>query len=391
MTKQCLYCGKNPVPHFLYWYNESLNILFTGVRQKILYNSFSEILVKHSVVYNFERAILKIALWLRIVRTQSNIEKCKIPRALVLWEELVKRGGDMQELLLFGKPIDVYIAKKSGKQLVFSGLPRPAGYFNKWLDIMDDKWVFKKELIKNNIPVPSGRAVTSLSQAKKIFNEIQKPVIVKPRSGSRGRHSTTFINTIEDLEKAFYIAKKLCYWVIVEEQITGPVYRATVVNFSLEGVLLGLPPKVTGNGIDTILKLIEEKNILKSSGVKNIVIDNGVLNFLGRQNLSMDSILEVGREVYLTEKIGVSYGGVSREDYNICHKDNKDLFVNVARLLQDPIVGFDFIIPDITKSYKEQKCGFIEVNSLPFINLHHDPLLGSPRNVAGKIWDLMGW
>jgi hypothetical protein len=31
----------------------------------------------------------------------------------------------------------------------------------------------------------------------------------------------------------------------------------------------------------------------------------------------------------------------------------------------------------------------LEANSLPFINLHHDPLLGTPRNVAGMVWDML--
>jgi D-alanine-D-alanine ligase-like ATP-grasp enzyme len=64
--------------------------------------------------------------------------------------------------------------------------------------------------------------------------------------------------------------------------------------------------------------------------------------------------------------------------------------LKAAKVLGDPIVGFDFIIPDIKISWKNQKCGFIEVNSLPFINLHHDPLLGTPRNAAAFVWDMMG-
>jgi cyanophycin synthetase len=65
------------------------------------------------------------------------------------------------------------------------------------------------------------------------------------------------------------------------------------------------------------------------------------------------------------------------------------MFVRAAKIIGDPIVGFDFIIPDITKSYKQQRCGFIEANSLPFINLHHEPLVGQPRNVAKKVWDMI--
>jgi cyanophycin synthetase len=95
--------------------------------------------------------------------------------------------------------------------------------------------------------------------------------------------------------------------------------------------------------------------------------------------------------INLSEKIGVNYGGSSSEDFDICHPDNRQIFEKAAKVLGDPIVGFDFIIPDITKSWKEQKSGFIEVNSLPFINLHHDPLLGKPRNVAAKVWDMVGF
>ena len=58
--------------------------------------------------------------------------------------------------------------------------------------------------------------------------------------------------------------------------------------------------------------------------------------------------------------------------------------------LKDPLVGVDFIMEDITKSWKEeQHCGIIECNSLPFIDLHHYPLFGKADNVAGALWDLV--
>jgi len=96
-----------------------------------------------------------------------------------------------------------------------------------------------------------------------------------------------------------------------------------------------------------------------------------------------------GEVVYLSEKIGVSYGGSSAEEYAIAHPDNKKLFQDAARIFGDVIVGFDFIIPNITRSWKEQRCGFLEANTVPFINLHHDPHSGTPRNVAAKVWDMI--
>jgi len=446
MKTSCPYCGNNPVPHRFYRYSENLNIFLTPLRQKLLYNPLSRFFKGGTRPGKIANLFLDLGLFLGAVSLMRDVKLCKVRRAQVLWEEAQKRGIEMGELLIFGKPVDIYVAEKKYPltiihnplpskikdkrlRIVFSGLPRPVGYVNKWLDLMDDKWLFKKAMLQNGLPAPMGASCSSFSQACKIFNRIQKspfaeasdfappsprlwrageatsdksgdlrPVIVKPRAGSRGRHSTTFVSTEADLKKAFKIAKQLCYWVIVEEQLFGPVYRATVIGgpstslgtSKLAGVLRGDPPFVTGDGLHSIADLISAKNSQPHPGVKDIAADKACEVFLSRQNLTLSSVLEKGMTVNLTEKIGVNYGGSSSEDYEICHQDNKELFLRAARVLGDPVVGFDYIIPDITKSYKEQRTGFIEVNSLPFINLHHDPLLGTPRNAAALVWDMLG-
>ena len=239
--------------------------------------------------------------------------------------------------------------------------------------------------------MPKGGSAWNLRQALKIFRAIQKPAIVKPRAGSRGRHSTVFVNSEKDLIQAFKTAKQLCFWVVVEEQLKGPVYRATLVNFQLEGGLRGDPPQIVGDGKSAIRELAAQKNQKLSVEVKAISLDALTERFLFRQNLSFTSKPAFGEVVNLSEKIGVNYGGSSREDFDICHPQTRALFIEAAKIVGDPIVGFDFIIQDIAKSWREQACGFIEANSLPFINLHHHPLLGKPRNVAAKVWDLVGF
>jgi D-alanine-D-alanine ligase-like ATP-grasp enzyme len=406
----CVYCGNNPVPHLFYYFSESLNIFLTPLRQALIYNPVARFIKRGRISDFLEKLFLALAEKLRIITRQPNPKLCKVRRAQVLWEEAEQRGIVMNELLLFGRPIDTYVAKNSklktrNSELVFSGLPRPSGYVNRWLDLMDDKWLFKKLMMKNNLPVPTGASCSNFRQARKIFNEIQNcnsklatrnsqlatPCILKPRAGSRGRHSTTFVRSEADLKKAFKVAKQLCYWVMVEQQLFGPVYRATIIDGHLAGVLRGDPPFVTGDGQSNIADLITQKNQASRPGVKDIIVDSNCEIFLSRQGLKLTSVLPKGQNINLTEKIGVNYGGSSSEDYDICHPDSKELFIKAAKILGDPIVGFDFIIPDITVSWKNQKCGFIEVNSLPFINLHHDPLLGTPRNAAALVWNMMGW
>lgn len=389
--QSCVYCGNNPVPHFIYWYFESVNILLTPIRQLIL-RFFSFI--------NLDLGLPLVALGkaFKIIAENNDITKCKSERAKVLWEEASKRGIVMKELLLFGKPFDVYLAEKFKvnnlkSKIVFSGLPRPKNINEAALDLMDDKAILKKKFILAGLPVAEGGSVWNFSEAKNIFKKVNANkenqfVIVKPRVGSRGRHSTTFVKTFDNLKRAYQVAKKLCFWVVVEEQLFGPVYRATVINYELCGVLRGDSPEVIGDGLSSIKQLIDIKNQQAHPGVQDIKVDLDTERFLARQNKNFLSILKKGEVVALSEKIGVNYGGSSSEDFKICHTDNRELFEKAAKIVADPIVGFDFIIPDIARSWKEQKCGFLEANSLPFINLHHNPLLGTPRNVAAKIWDI---
>ncbi len=397
--KTCEYCGNNPVPHFVYWYFESLNLFLAPIRRVVLYNNFSLKIKKFFAKILPINFWLKIFVFFRVITFNTNIEKCKVTRAKVLWQEANQRGIEFKELLLFGRPFDVYEAgyqapTKSYK-LVFSGLPRPKNYDDRNLDRMDDKGWLKNILLKNNLPVPLGGYASSWLGAKKIFNNIQDKskenllVIVKPRAGSRGRHSTTFVSSLEQLKEAYKIAKQLCFWVMVEEQLTGPVYRATLINYELCGVLRGEQPQVVGDGFHNIAQLVDIKNQRSHLGVSAIKMDLAMETFLTKQGLKFSFVPQMGRSVTLSEKIGVNYGGSSSEDFDICHPDTKDMFVRAAKVVGDPIVGFDFIIPDITKSYKQQRCGFIEANSLPFINLHHEPLLGKLRNVAAKVWDMV--
>jgi hypothetical protein len=393
--KLCVECGKNQVPHFLYWYFESLNILFGPIRRFFLKLKFFEGVKKILKAVGFSDRLLGLAKALGIIRFSADINQCKVLRAKVLWAEAKVRGINMQELLLLGKPFDTYIADSNQlsanqQRLIFSGLPRPVNYNNSALDWMDDKWLLKQKFISENLPVPLGGSVLTFKQAVKIFNQIKKPVIVKPRAGSRGRHTSIFVNTPEQLKVAVASAKKLCAWVMVEEQLLGPIYRATVINFELCGVLRGDQPQVVGDGQQTIGELAEQKNRQLSLPVKPIVLDSYTERFVNLQGLSLNSVLPVGQVINLSEKIGVNYGGSSKEELELCHPDTRALFVRAAKVLKEPIVGFDFIIPEITQTCKTQKCGFIEANSLPFINLHHAPLLGEPQNVAKKVWDMVG-
>jgi hypothetical protein len=80
--------------------------------------------------------------------------------------------------------------------------------------------------------------------------------------------------------------------VIVEEQFIAPVYRGTVINFEIAGVLSGTQPLVIGNGEKSLHVLIEEKNKARDKEVGEVEKDQKTAWFLKRQ-LSCDGRIEL--------------------------------------------------------------------------------------------------
>lgn len=383
----CPYCGANPTPHLLTWFSEAIEIALTPIEPYVLNKHIVWIMEKiGSFLLDIVLPFLHIT---KIVSYNTSPNAIAIERARVLWEEAERRNIVMKGWKVFGKNVDTYTAQfPNGRKIVFNGLPRPRVFKQEAPLWMDDKFILKQKLSHANIPVPQGKTFLHLHDALRYFETLQKPVIVKPRQGSRGRHTTTFIYTAEELREAFRIAKQICLWVIVEEHLVGAVYRGTVIGGKLIGVLGGAPPRIIGNGRDTIKELIRQKNLSKPDGVSDVRITPLLTSFLARNHYTLDTILPQGKEIDLSEKIGVSYGGTSFECTPQIHPETKKILEQAAAVVSDPILGFDFIIQDITKSPHEQKWGIIECNGLPFINLHHHPLIGKPVNVARAVWDL---
>lgn len=383
--KSCPHCGNNPTNHILTYMTQSVLVKtlplakFIQTRRSIRFDN-----KMHEIVMGIMWGFTKTGVW------NINRDHTKAPteRTLVIWEEAIKRGIEMEGLIVYGKHVEHHRAKIGNEWVHFESLPVPGKFNEDAYEWMDDKWELKKFLKSHKIPTAFGESVSKLEDALKIFRKGRKPFITKPQLGSRGRHTTTHIYTEEQLIEGFKIAKKLCRYVIVEEHLVGSVYRGTYVNGEVVGILRGDPPRVTGDGKSTIKKLIALKNKTKHPEVSDVKITPHLEHFLERQGLTLDSILEKKRTIDLSEKIGISYGGFAAEEMPITHPKIIAYVKKAGDLMRAPVVGYDFIIEDITKDPDTQKWGFIEANSLPFINLHHFPLEGESINVAAKIWDL---
>lgn len=341
-----------------------------------------------TLVNTFTKVHFSVLQLFRMVRYSEDVERASSGRSKLIWEEAKRRNIPMQQVVIWGRALEHYRAKINGKWIHFESLPIPPWLPQDAYSWLDDKFILKNKLRKANISVPSSKKAFTISGARHVFAKLEKPVIVKPRSGSRGRHTTTNIQTLDELHKACSLCQQISPFFVVEEHIVGSVYRATVIGNKLVGFFRADPPQVTGDGMHTIEELVAEKNINKDEKLSDIIINDDVLSFIARFGYIPNTILANGNTIDLSAKTGRMYGGYTREMLPEVHPRMHDIFEHSATVIPAPILGFDLIIPDPTEDPGKQKWGIIECNSLPFIDLHFFALEGSPRDLAPYIWDL---
>lgn len=391
----CPDCGPDGVNHFahrmsivLEWFLSPFIRPITAVTRSIA-PLFAWVPWEHGAVALFDTLAA-----LRLVRIGREPDEKDTERTRVMWRAAKARDIDVREVRVLNMPqTNTFVARFGGKIRVFEGLSRPERMHAASVGWMDNKGIMKHRFSAVGIPVAAGAVCFSWSRAKKTFENIRKPIIIKPHLGSRSRHTTVHIETLEALAIAFNKAKQLSPWIIVEEELVGDVYRGTFVGGNLVATMRRELPHVVGDGVSTIEKLVQKENSNpKRHGpiFHEIPMDSDADQELARQGLIRASVPPKGVVVTLNQKVGRSFGASNTDVTDIIHPDNKAMLENAARVLGDSLVGIDFIMRDITVSWRTQeRCGIIECNSLPFIDLHHYPLVGTPRDVAGALWDIV--
>ncbi len=391
-NKEMKYCKDCEPAQEVHWV-AYMSVVFDYIGQPLF--DFMELIFKstaEAISNNLSVPFMKTMVFLKLAYFSDKPDEKDSLRTKCFWQEAERRGIRMKEFKM-GIIRDAFIAEYKGKVINFDGLPRPDGEESDALKWMDNKGVMKKKFIKEGLPVARGGTAFTKRKALKIFNSIDKPVITKPNLGSRSRHTLIHIDTPEKLIYGFKKAKKLSPIVVVEEELRGFLFRATLVGGKLVGVVRRDQPEVVGDGIHTLQELYDRENERperKGPIFHKIVIDSDAEIELKREGITMNDIPAKGRIVTFSQKTSRGIGGTTTEVTDQIHPENIKMLEKLGAYLKDPLVGVDLIFENISESwYTEQYCGIIECNSLPFIDLHHYPLFGKPNNVAGKLWDLV--
>lgn len=315
-------------------------------------------------------------------------------RSKVILDEGRKRGITFEVL---DGPMQCVRASYKSKSLVFSKIPI-RGYSTISCYAPDSKLITKILFQEANIPVPHGYGCSTFQEAKAILAHIGYPLVVKPMHGSLSEAVSTNIRTKIGLWRAFHRARRKEEHIIVERYIPGHSFRITVVGGKVAGCVRRDRANVTGDGKSSILQLIQAKNRDPRRGnfrdpvsLYKIPKDIHVHSTLMKSGRTIFSIPPSGNKIWLRTEVEhwLVNGGEPVEETDLMHSDIIEISRKAAKSLTTEVIGLDFIAQDISRSWKDQVCGFIEANAYPYIDMHHYPYLGKPRNVAGRILDLI--
>ena len=247
------------------------------------------------------------------------------------------------------------------------------------------------------LPVPQQRLVYSPTDAARAARRIGYPVVVKPLDGNHGRGVS--INLTEDaqVEVAFHEAKaqSKSRGILVEQFITGMDHRMLVVNGELVAVAKRVPGHVVGDGKHTIAQLIDIVNSDPRRGIghekvlTNLELDAQAERLMADAGHTAETVLPKGEVFYLRSTANLSTGGTAIDMTDVCHPDNRDMAERTIKAVGLDVGGVDFLTPDITKSYKDIGGAIVEVNAAPGFRMHVAPSEGKPRDVAGKVIDML--
>ncbi len=395
----CEECGELRVPHrFLRLSDHLVTNVFEGGpwgREFKALHGFVDTRVTNFFTPKRVKALALFTRRLGIGSYSFAPTKTDDTRTLALYEGAEKTGVTLLTFKLFGTTL-CFVAEKvfpDGKkeELVFNLIPRPKNFESPSLEWMGDKALLKERLMHAGLPCAEGGVASTEAEALMLFRKIGRPVITKPHIGSRGRHTTLDVRTEEELMRAYRIATQITDGVVVEAYLKGTVHRVTLVGGKPAAVARREYPHVIGDGMHSVGELIAEENAKphrNGTHFRHIDTEHRIHASLKKQNLTLASIPEVGEMVILNDKNSRLHGTLTEDVTDTVHEENLALFTKLGDLLGDPIVGVDFMITDMSRSWKEQPdAGFIECNSMPFIDVHHQVVSGRPINVAALLWN----
>ncbi len=396
----CPYCYPDKINHR----QEKLNSYFIAYINRPISYLF-KLLIFNKPLYFTDRYLVATIILLRKfnkIQTQQDIKlEQTLTRLRLLWSEAKKRELNLYSFSMYNCQLLSFLLIYKGKEYYFHHFPTTLlhKHLKNYKDptIYDDKYRFKKTLLKNKLPHPEGKVFFSKRKAFLYGKKLGFPLVVKPTSSTFSHHVSLRINSELALKEAIDTAKIIACRVIVERFVEGDAHRMIFIDNKLVACSKRTRACVIGDGLSTISSLIDNFNNNPLRGAINqigyalyqIKKEEPLISYLKNSGLNLSSIVELGRRVYLSDKSNSSSGA---ETINVTEEvcsENTQLFRKLHVALGIGVSAVDFICTDVSQPWSSQSFAFLENNSFPAIETQYYPSTGTSVNVAKHIWDLV--
>ena len=171
------------------------------------------------------------------------------------------------------------------------------------------------------------------------------------RAASKAVRCFVDLSTEDEVTRAIEHARQVCEQVLVEEFVTGQDLRIIVIDGAVVAAAVRKPATVLGDGQHSIRALIETQSRRRSAataGESHIPLDGETERAVRVAGHSLDDVLPEGECLAVRKTANLHTGGTIHDVTADLHPDLAAAAVAGAKALEIPLVGFDFLVPDVS-------------------------------------------
>ncbi|TCK02570.1 N-acetylglutaminylglutamine synthetase [Marinobacterium mangrovicola] len=234
----------------------------------------------------------------------------------------------------------------------------------------DDKAVTRRLLQKEGLRVPEQLVVSDEAGIENFLSRHQA-VVVKPARGEQGRGIQVGLSSLDEVSKAVDSARFYCDKVLLEQCVKGEDLRIIVIDYKVVAAAVRRPPKIIGDGDQTIGELIERlsrRRAAATDGESTIPLDAETERCVARAGYRFDDILPRGEWLQVRTTANLHTGGTIHDVTGELHPVLSSAAIRAAKAIEIPVVGLDFMVPDVSGP----DYAIIEANERPGL-ANHEP------------------
>lgn len=207
-------------------------------------------------------------------------------------------------------------------------------------------------------------------------------IVVKPARGEQGRGVKVDLRTPGEVHRAIEAARAHCDDVIMEELVPGQDLRIVVIDYQVVAAATRRPAEITGDGQTSVRELIAKQSRRReaaTAGESHIPLDAETERCVHAAGHTLDTVLPAGVVLPVRKTANLHTGGTIHDVTDQLHPALREVAERAARALEIPVVGFDFMVPDLGGT----AYAIIEANERPGLANHE------PQPTAERFIDLL--